>query len=209
MNLHQPPPNNKGFTIVELLVVIVVIGILSTVAVAGYQGISKRAQDTTTLSLVNSWEKVVLAYSVDKGVYPLVGTTNRTFCLGSLPADDLYADGECEKTISGTNTPSTSPSTELMLLFQANKITYPSSVIKRIDFPRANYTMGFRGIQLKTTFNAKTNYEIYYPLASLRCKTGDPVAYEVNPSGVGLTGQSSPGTEGVAKLCVRQFPDLP
>lgn len=37
---------SSGFTIVELLIVIVVIGILATIAIVAYNGIQKRANDT-------------------------------------------------------------------------------------------------------------------------------------------------------------------
>ena len=37
---------NKGFTIVELLIVIVVIGILAAITIVAYNGIQTRAQDT-------------------------------------------------------------------------------------------------------------------------------------------------------------------
>lgn len=38
--------NKNGFTIVELLIVIVVIGILAAITIVAYNGIQNRAQDT-------------------------------------------------------------------------------------------------------------------------------------------------------------------
>ena len=60
-----------GFTIVELLVVIVVIGILAAITIVSYTGISQRARDATLKSdLTNASTQVQLDY-VTNGVYPL------------------------------------------------------------------------------------------------------------------------------------------
>lgn len=42
--------HTSGFTIVELLIVIVVIGILAAIVIVAYQGVTKRANDTTVRS---------------------------------------------------------------------------------------------------------------------------------------------------------------
>lgn len=59
-----------GFTIVELLIVIVVIGILATVTVVAYNGIQERASATLLKSdLINSSKQIKL-FQVDNGDYP-------------------------------------------------------------------------------------------------------------------------------------------
>lgn len=42
----------RGFTIVELLIVIVIIAILATVTIVSYNGIQARAKNTKTVSAV-------------------------------------------------------------------------------------------------------------------------------------------------------------
>lgn len=56
--------NNKsrGFTIVELLVVIVVIGILAAITIVSYTGISKRANEAVVLSDLASNKKKMALY---------------------------------------------------------------------------------------------------------------------------------------------------
>ncbi|RYZ85786.1 MAG: prepilin-type N-terminal cleavage/methylation domain-containing protein, partial [Moraxellaceae bacterium] len=46
----QQSTHTSGFTIVELLIVIVVIGILAAIVIVGYQGVTKRANDTAVRS---------------------------------------------------------------------------------------------------------------------------------------------------------------
>lgn len=59
-----------GFTIVELLIVIVVIAILAAVSVVAYNGIQTRAENQKTISAVGQYVKAFHAYAIDNGNYP-------------------------------------------------------------------------------------------------------------------------------------------
>lgn len=63
----------RGFTIVELLVVIVVIGILAAVVIVAYTGVSQRAKAASITSDLNGAASQLAIYRVDNGGYP---TTN-------------------------------------------------------------------------------------------------------------------------------------
>jgi prepilin-type N-terminal cleavage/methylation domain-containing protein len=71
----------SGFTIVELLVVIVVIGILAAITIVSYAGITGRAKTTQAQSLANSVQSVAEAMNADNGYYP---KTVASFTAGSL-----------------------------------------------------------------------------------------------------------------------------
>lgn len=60
----------QGFTIVELLIVIVVIGILAAITVVAFNGIQQRAQNNQTVSAVAAWVKALNSYRIDNGAYP-------------------------------------------------------------------------------------------------------------------------------------------
>lgn len=51
--------NNRGFTIVELLIVIVVIGILAAIVIVAYNGIQNKAYDTTAKNDLAVFKKKV------------------------------------------------------------------------------------------------------------------------------------------------------
>jgi prepilin-type N-terminal cleavage/methylation domain-containing protein len=72
---HQP-----GFTIVELLIVVVVIAILATITLVTYNGIQQRARNSQTLSAVNAYLKGIAQYTVLNHSYP--PTTQNYNCLG-------------------------------------------------------------------------------------------------------------------------------
>lgn len=73
--------NTRGFTIVELLIVIVVIGILATITIVAYNGVQNRARTTKSLSNANAVQNAAEGYNGDKGSYPvtlasLISSTN-------------------------------------------------------------------------------------------------------------------------------------
>lgn len=74
--------NSRGFTIVELLIVIVVIGILAVITIVAYNGIQQRALNTTlTTNLANAAKQMGAAYA-NSGVYPT-----------TIPSDMKYSNG--------------------------------------------------------------------------------------------------------------------
>lgn len=61
----------KGFTIVELLIVIVVIGILAAITIVAYNGIQQRAKNEQIVSGMTHYVKALAAYTTDKNAYPI------------------------------------------------------------------------------------------------------------------------------------------
>jgi len=83
----------SAFTIVELLVVIVVIGILAAITIVSYTGISNKATVASLQSDLSNAKKQLALYYVDHGAYPVsiddstkcpkdsVGTADTRYCL--------------------------------------------------------------------------------------------------------------------------------
>jgi type II secretion system protein G len=67
---------NRGFTIVELLIVIVVIGILAALVIVTYAGIQQRARDTERKTDIKGIQGQLEAYWADKAKYPTLTQIN-------------------------------------------------------------------------------------------------------------------------------------
>jgi prepilin-type N-terminal cleavage/methylation domain-containing protein len=70
--MQQRHTNTSGFTIVELLIVIVVIAILAAITVVAYNGIQERARASSVSSALNQANKKLAIYLLDSpaGQYP-------------------------------------------------------------------------------------------------------------------------------------------
>ncbi len=82
---HLPRRRERGFTIVELLIVIVVIAILAAITIVSYNGISTRARYSVMQQDIEAMNKAVLLYYADNGKYPSTGTTAGN-AIGANPA---------------------------------------------------------------------------------------------------------------------------
>jgi prepilin-type N-terminal cleavage/methylation domain-containing protein len=63
----------KGFTIVELLIVIVIIAILAVITLVAFNGVQSRARASSLTTSLNQAKKKLDLYKVDNGTYPLTG----------------------------------------------------------------------------------------------------------------------------------------
>jgi len=62
--------NGKGFTLIELMIVVAIIGILASIALPAYQTYTVRAQVSESLVIVGELKSSVAEYYKVKGVFP-------------------------------------------------------------------------------------------------------------------------------------------
>jgi prepilin-type N-terminal cleavage/methylation domain-containing protein len=71
-NIKTKSQSSRGFTIVELLIVIVVIGILAAITIVAYNGVTARANATSSKLAANSSLKKAEAYNAETTAYPVL-----------------------------------------------------------------------------------------------------------------------------------------
>ena len=60
----------KGFTLIELMIVVAIIGILAAIAIPAYQNYTIRSQVTEGLSLADGWKTGVAEFYAQNGTFP-------------------------------------------------------------------------------------------------------------------------------------------
>jgi len=96
----------KGFTIVELLIVIVVIGILAGLVVTTFTGIQQKARNTERETDIKAIHGQVEAYYAQNGKYPTLGNLNdsswRSTNMKGLDPEALKDPKGTAQTLAGT-----------------------------------------------------------------------------------------------------------
>lgn len=104
--------SNKGFTIVELLIVIVVIGILALLVITTYSGIQAKARNSKRSSDIKSIQTNLEAFYTSSGYYPSRDNMNtsswRTTNMKSFDQNALK-DPSSTNCDPATSTPSSNP----------------------------------------------------------------------------------------------------
>lgn len=93
--------DKRGFTIVELLIVIVVIGILAAITIVAYNGIQQRARNAQTAASAKAYMNTFSLYVTQNGSYPNIGYGN--YCLGQ-PVASCAASGSSWSRDTGLET---------------------------------------------------------------------------------------------------------
>jgi type IV pilus assembly protein PilA len=77
----------KGFTLIELMIVVAIIGILAAIAIPAYQNYTVRAQVTEGLNLADGWKTAVAEYYANNGTWP---TTAQLTAAGQVASTGKY-----------------------------------------------------------------------------------------------------------------------
>jgi len=81
----------KGFTIIELLVVVAIIGILATVVLASLGSAREKAREARKLTDLNQIRNAFELYYLDNGSYPLATTGGWfAYCIGKSSSETCW-----------------------------------------------------------------------------------------------------------------------
>lgn len=86
MKLRGP---HSGFTIVELLIVVVVIAILAAITIVAFNGVQSRSRDAHRDSSIVFLKKALEFYKIDNDAYPAVCAADNSGCSITLLAGAL------------------------------------------------------------------------------------------------------------------------
>lgn len=89
----------KGFTLIELMIVVAIIGILAAVAIPQYQDYTARAQGSEACTLLGGLKTPIAEYAATNGAPPSLGPSSGT---PDLDAADYTTSGDYVASIAGT-----------------------------------------------------------------------------------------------------------
>ena len=100
--MNNTKTSNKGFTLVEIMIVVVIIGLLAAMAIPAFQKVRQASQDKTVLNNARQLSAAADQYYLENGVSTvslgyLIGTTNYVKAL-NLVANETYPTGYSQGT---------------------------------------------------------------------------------------------------------------
>ncbi|WP_277422519.1 pilin [Melaminivora alkalimesophila] len=128
----------KGFTLIELMIVVAIIGILAAVALPAYQDYTKRSRVTEGLALASGAKTAVTEYYSSQGAWP---TDNAT--AGLAAANTIKGDSVDSVTVGANGV--------ITVAMNSTKVASGSIVLT----PTASASGGSVEWKCTTTLNAK------------------------------------------------------
>jgi len=187
-NSSSNSSTSPAFTIVELLVVIVVIGILAAITIVSYTGIQTKAATASLQSDLANVSQQLKLYYVDHGIYP-TSLDGNNCPLGSTPSPDTRYCFKSSPNNTYTYYPSTNGTTFRLVESNTNGATYsvtesrsPSITIATTDanwltigsqlWAKANLNVGTMVTGVTAQTNNSTIEKYCYSDTASNCDTG-------------------------------------
>jgi type IV pilus assembly protein PilA len=89
----------KGFTLIELMIVVAIIGILAAIAIPAYQNYTIRAQVTEGLNLADGWKTSLSEFYAQNGAFPASVTTVPTAATQTIMFQQGVTTGKYVKSV--------------------------------------------------------------------------------------------------------------
>ena len=88
---------SAGFTIVELLMVVVIIGLLATITVVSYSGIQQRARESKITADLSTADRKIKTYSIEYSALPSTETQVQNYQFGGVVQNGVVCVyGSCD-----------------------------------------------------------------------------------------------------------------
>jgi prepilin-type N-terminal cleavage/methylation domain-containing protein len=143
----------NGFTIVELLIVIVVIAILAAITLIGYNGIQTRAYNSSTSEMISQARTAIDSHKTIHGSLPLSSSPGTNACLGNG-----YPNGNCGSIQYSGTCPAglTNSTTDESAQFDTAIKATVSSGLPAIIHPPMILNASFSGCNMAITMSGPT-----------------------------------------------------
>lgn len=86
----------KGFTLVELLIVVAIIGVLATLLMSNFIGVRQRARDAQRKADLRQMQSALEFYRSDLGTYPVSLSSCGSIFQGGSPANTYMQKLPCD-----------------------------------------------------------------------------------------------------------------
>jgi prepilin-type N-terminal cleavage/methylation domain-containing protein len=174
-----------GFSLIELLVVISIIGLITTIALTNFAEIRKKGQNAAQLAHVNQYQTALELFFQDHGYYP--GTElNKTYCLGN---NCVYEGNP----IAGSENLAFNTSASMGLAD-----TNPKSQVAAVDVI-TEYVSSIPESPVKVTYGDHEYQGVFYECLTLERKDGAPIGCKEAIIQIPVYGTKCNGIESSAK----------
>ncbi len=128
IRFKSPQPHSAGFTLIELMIVVTIIGILTAIFVSSQSEARVKARNNTVISQVAEYVKALELYHSDTGQYPPTTANRRArFCIG----DNSNLGGDCMGPITTDTSDDDSAANQALRVYL--------SALPRFSQPRGSY----------------------------------------------------------------------
>lgn len=159
----------SGFTIVELLIVIVVVAILAAISIVAYNGIQDRAEASKTVTAVKAYKEALTMYRLDHGEYPVTGA----LCLGDqFTAFTGQSISACRNSTSIIGNTSNDSARNLLKPYLGGSLPMPSVKFLHDSTSREYVGAHFYGSSYDYTLDNEPVVTIEYYVKGNTCPVG-------------------------------------